>query len=474
MEEVSSALSWTLDYVGAYGGDPAHVSAVGHSAGGHLVAWALLRRAAAAEAAARAAKAEAESAGTGIRSPQAHQGQVQQPSGTHRVSPVSTQQAHDALGHGTERGPKSGHGEQHRHRLGAPAPATVAQEPQGSGATAADSRDRAAYLAGAGSSLSGALHALRAVTDAQLHPAPGLQSLADGEGEVEGKDMEAARAVAAAAARPSHAETDTRMPALFVGMSAVYDIAKHYEFERSRGVHELSMMKRAMGGHGGFAAASPSVILQAAADAANPEEAAAAAARGSVEVPFGGWGSSGSSEHDFYRSFELMGDAIVARAGLDAVALTSRPPGQGSDDSDSSSKSDGEVVAAGSGSGAGGGSSGAEPPFTLRAARHLSPCVVMGSCADHMVPWHEGAQLVHQLRRCVPGGWRQRWIPWGWGSGDVLRFSRTCYRRRAARCRPADEFCRDADQLPLSARMWLIKGVAGWGGSVARQSIVTG
>lgn len=52
MEEVSAALSWTLDHVAEYGGDPARVSAVGHSAGGHLVAWALLRRAAAAAAAA--------------------------------------------------------------------------------------------------------------------------------------------------------------------------------------------------------------------------------------------------------------------------------------------------------------------------------------------------------------------------------------------------------------------------------------
>ncbi len=411
VEEVSSALSWTLDHVRTYGGDPVRVSAVGHSAGGHLVAWALLRRAAAAEAAARAAQAGAEPVGIGIGSTQSHLGHVQQPSVTHRLSPVSTQQEHGASGHSTERGPKPGHGEEHRHGSGVHPPATAAEEPQGSGATAADSRDRAAYLSGAGSSLSVALHALRAVADAQLHPAPGLQSLADGEGEAEGKDVAVARAAAAAAARPAHAETDTRMPALFIGMSAVYDIAKHYEFERSRGVHELSMMKRAMGGHGGFAAASPSVILQAAADAATPEEAAAAAARGAVEVPAGGPGSpSGSSEHDFYRSFELTGDAIVARAGLDAVALAPRHPGRGRDDSDSSSSSSsgrmyGEAVAAGADSDAGGGGGGPGAPFTLRAAWHLPPCVVMGSCADHMVPWHEGAQLAHQLRRCVPGGW---------------------------------------------------------------------
>lgn len=42
--EVSRALTWTLDSVHLYGGDPSRISAVGHSAGGHLISMALLSR----------------------------------------------------------------------------------------------------------------------------------------------------------------------------------------------------------------------------------------------------------------------------------------------------------------------------------------------------------------------------------------------------------------------------------------------
>lgn len=55
-----------------------------------------------------------------------------------------------------------------------------------------------------------------------------------------------------------------QMPRQFVAVTGVYDIAKHYVYEKQRGVHELSTMKRAMGGFDGFAAMSPAVILGAA------------------------------------------------------------------------------------------------------------------------------------------------------------------------------------------------------------------
>jgi acetyl esterase/lipase len=45
VREVSDALSWTLDNIGGYGGDPHRVSVVGHSAGAHLALMALLHRA---------------------------------------------------------------------------------------------------------------------------------------------------------------------------------------------------------------------------------------------------------------------------------------------------------------------------------------------------------------------------------------------------------------------------------------------
>ena len=45
----------------------------------------------------------------------------------------------------------------------------------------------------------------------------------------------------------------------FIGLSGVYSIAAHYEFERRRGVHELSPMKPANGHHVGFLEHSPAV-----------------------------------------------------------------------------------------------------------------------------------------------------------------------------------------------------------------------
>ncbi|KXZ41379.1 hypothetical protein GPECTOR_510g480 [Gonium pectorale] len=334
VEEVSAALSWTFDNAARYGGDPSRITAAGHSAGGHLVAAALLRRAAAAEAAAVTAGATAS---------------TYQPT----AAPAQRPSLHgkDHAGNGKRDGSHTDSRQRQRP-----------DSPQGSAARGGDVRETGAYLlGGGGASVAGAVHALRAVADAQLHPAPGVDSSYDDDGG-------AASAAAAAAAAPHHAEADSRMPRVFVGMSAVYDIAKHYEFEKARGVNELSMMKRAVGGHAGFAAASPTVVLAAAADAAD----AAAAAAGDRNGGNAGAAASGS-DPSFFSSFELAGDAIPARAGL-AGGIAG-----------------GAALAAAPGGG---------PAFSLAAARWLPPCVVAGSCSDHMVPWHEGAELVAQLRRC--------------------------------------------------------------------------
>ena len=44
-------------------------------------------------------------------------------------------------------------------------------------------------------------------------------------------------------------------------MAGVYDIAKHYEYEKSRGAAYLSTMKRAVGGQENFEAQSPLQLL---------------------------------------------------------------------------------------------------------------------------------------------------------------------------------------------------------------------
>ena len=45
VDEVSAALSWTLDNIESYGGSAKHITVVGHSAGAHLWMMALLHRA---------------------------------------------------------------------------------------------------------------------------------------------------------------------------------------------------------------------------------------------------------------------------------------------------------------------------------------------------------------------------------------------------------------------------------------------
>ncbi len=64
VKEVSDALSWCLDNIERHGGDPCRISAVGHSAGGHLVATVLIFRAAAAALSAMATAGMSSSVGS--------------------------------------------------------------------------------------------------------------------------------------------------------------------------------------------------------------------------------------------------------------------------------------------------------------------------------------------------------------------------------------------------------------------------
>ena len=47
-----------------------------------------------------------------------------------------------------------------------------------------------------------------------------------------------------------------------LGVSGVYDIARHFDYESRRGVHEVSPMQPAMGGKARFALNSPTCIAQ--------------------------------------------------------------------------------------------------------------------------------------------------------------------------------------------------------------------
>lgn len=53
-----------------------------------------------------------------------------------------------------------------------------------------------------------------------------------------------------------------RMPRQFLGICGVYDLARHYEYEKRRGVHWLSTMERVMGGQEGLTKFSPLSMIQ--------------------------------------------------------------------------------------------------------------------------------------------------------------------------------------------------------------------
>ena len=139
---------------------------------------------------------------------------------------------------------------------------------------------------------------------------------------------------------------------------------QHYEFEQARDVHELSMMKRAMGGLKGFAAMSPTVLLK------HVVASSRVGAESSAPSP------SRPEAAGFFSAFQLSGEAIPHRAGLAAAAPGNAPHSSSS-----------PIPA----------HNGALP--STAALHHLPPTFVMSSCADHMVPWHEAAEFVSALQQ---------------------------------------------------------------------------
>jgi acetyl esterase/lipase len=236
--ETAAALAFAMDDAPRWGGDPARVALVGHSAGAHLAAMALLYKAAAA---------------AGVRA--------------------------------------------------------------GAAAARAAARAEAAERQGGWATGQGAVVA--AIN-------PGEETEEDEDED----DALASTATTVDALLLHPAVCDPRMPALFVGAAGMYDAAKHYDFERRRGVHELSTLKRAMGGVERFAAMSPSAILGAATAAA-----AQAAGRPAGEAPSSARPPDALAATRFYEAaaspsspggapqattpWQLSGEAIAHRVGLD-------------------------------------------------------------------------------------------------------------------------------------------------------------
>lgn len=174
-----------------------------------------------------------------------------------------------------------------------------------------------------------------------------------------------ARAQAAHAAAAHADGPPPSMPARFVGVTGVYNIATHWAYERDRGVHTLSTMLPAVGGPQRFASQSPSVILAAA--LARQQQG-----KGQQQQGRGQQQQDGAAQEPpacgFYSSFPLAGDAISQRIGFergadDAAAVEAELLLQ-------SLEGMADV-----------------PEFPLAAAAFLPPTVLMSSCTDLTVPW---------------------------------------------------------------------------------------
>ena len=167
--EVSDALSWCLDHCGEFGGDTGSIALIGHSAGGHLAAMALLLRATAA---------------------------VAVPSKPPGVSPADAMGIMGHIGASFEADDGDAmEGDSGGARSGAEWTADAVGR--------AGIAETASYLHGAGTSPSDVAASIRMALHAEVPVPNSLTSSID-----------------------SHVITDSRMPSVFVSMAGVYDIAK--------------------------------------------------------------------------------------------------------------------------------------------------------------------------------------------------------------------------------------------------------
>jgi acetyl esterase/lipase len=403
--EVLAALVWTCQEIAQYGGDASRISVVGHSAGGHLAALALMmlaqQRQQALEAAAVAA-AEPEDGGR-------RQWQQVQQQGRH----VQGQEPGSSL---------------QQQRL----PAQQQQKQLGSQQSQQQQQQQQ--------------YALLQQQQGQHLQRPLLQHHPQQQQQQQQRR------------RPLWYIPDPLalpQPLLFVGMSSVYDVGLHFEFESMRGVAGISTMARACGGAAMFDAVSPAVLLKQAAAAAAvatrhqvagpvatavqpgsisnqqqvlrpvqwpqlPAGAAAAAAASYHFTPAelgsrslqrfsrqagGGFAVSpggDARQQQQQQQQQLHGEVIPIRIGMQqphaansnsstlsnpgaAVAPESNTPSSSSHSTGSTSFGDAATLLRG---------------FSVADAAQLPPFVLMSSCGDHMVPWHEAADMALALQAC--------------------------------------------------------------------------
>lgn len=203
-------------------------------------------------------------------------------------------------------------------------------------------------------------------------------------------------------------------PLAFIGMSSIYDVARHFEFESLRGVAGISTMGRACGGVVNFDAVSPAVVLRRAATAADAgacgggkqleSSSGIGMLRGTgVQQPVGQFlvgkqQQTGSSQVRAAAAGPILaGEVIPFRSGLDG-RQPAQQPAAASDGSvghqpqqqqqQRQQQQQGAVLeTSSSGSSSSSSASVVECPtsallaaFSVAAVQHMPPCILMSRC----------------------------------------------------------------------------------------------
>ena len=250
--EVLAAYKWTAQHVSSYGGSPAHIAVMGHSAGGHLGSLALLMLAQQKHLATQQHQhqhqhhQQQQQEPFDVRVPQVHlvhPGAANSPSSSSSSSISSLQSQHHSM-----------------HQQGLP----DQQLQQRADLAAAEAAHQHHYT--------------------HHDQPPTSQALQQQQQQQHPQQRQQQQQLGPHWLGTGHAVLGIPTPVAFIGMSSIYDVARHFEFESLRGVSAIRTRPRACGGADNFYSVPPAALL--------PRGAAAAAAAGGCSGSSGSWGST--------------------------------------------------------------------------------------------------------------------------------------------------------------------------------------
>lgn len=195
----------------------------------------------------------------------------------------------------------------------------------------------------------------------------------------------------------------SRMPKRCIGIAGCYDIGMHYEYERTRDVHELSTMARAMGGKSKFEECSPAVILQrcAACCSDNDNTTTSAVNRSGNSIGDRGVCNAPATLHGDITARQLASNRqsfsdFISRHKQSTTlttAITTSTGNSRNSDSNSAIAVDNSAIESER-------ACSILHTFTQTHASRLPPIILQSSTRDITVPWQESADMHLILREC--------------------------------------------------------------------------